>query len=98
LGEESYIKRIFIFIIYSEIVNISTSIEKALAANFKVSELGNILVSYIGFIIKLINFKALYNYYTKFLNIRQVIIAIYKKILIIIVIKDIVSFKINTRG
>jgi hypothetical protein len=98
LGEKSYIEKIFIFIIYSEIVNISTSIGKVLIANFKVLKLGNILVFYIGFIIKLINFKALYNYYTKFLNIRQVIITIYKKILIIIVIKNIVSFKISTRN
>jgi hypothetical protein len=70
LGEESYIERIFIFIIYSEIVNISTSIGKILVVNFKVLEFSNILISYIGFIIKLINFKVLYNYYTKFLNIR----------------------------
>jgi hypothetical protein len=70
LGKESYIKRIFIFIICLEIVSISTSIGKALVVNFKVLELGNILVSYIGFIIKLINFKALYNYYAKFLSIR----------------------------
>jgi hypothetical protein len=70
LGEKDYIKRIFIFIIYSEIISISTSIGKILAANFKVLELNNILVFYIGFIIKLINFKALYNYYIKFLNIR----------------------------
>jgi hypothetical protein len=97
LRKKSYIERIFIFIIYSEIVSISTSIGKILAASFKVLELSNILVSYIGFIIKLINFKALYNYYTKFLNIRQIIITIYKKVLIIIVIKDIVSFKISTR-
>jgi hypothetical protein len=70
LGKESYIKRIFIFIIYSEIVSISTNIGKILVINFKALELGNILISYIGFIIKLINFKALYNYYTKFLNIK----------------------------
>jgi hypothetical protein len=98
LGKKSYIKRIFIFIIYLEIVNISTSIGKVLVANFKVLELSNILISYIGFIIKLINFKALYNYYTKFLSIRQVIIIIYKKVFIIIVTKDIISFKISTRG
>jgi len=83
--------------IYLEIVSASTSIGKALAANFKALELSNILVSYIGFIIKIINSKALYNYYTKFLSIRQVIIAVYKKVLIIIVAKDIVSFKISTR-
>jgi hypothetical protein len=53
-----------------EIVNISTNIGKVLVVNFKVLEFNNILVSYIGFIIKLINFKALYNYYIKFLNIR----------------------------
>jgi hypothetical protein len=98
LREESYIERIFIFIIYSEIVSTSTSIGKVLAANFKVLELNNILVSYIGFIIKLINSKALYNCYIKFLNIRQIIITVYKEVLIIIVIKNIVSFKINTRG
>jgi hypothetical protein len=98
LGKKSYIKRIFIFIIYSEIVNISTSIGKVLVANFKVLELSNILVSYIGFIIKLINSKALYNYYIKFLSIRQVIITVYKKVLIIIVIKNIISFKISTRN
>ena len=63
-------KKIFIFIIYSEIVSINTSIGKILVVNFKVLELNNILVSYIGFIIKLINFKALYNYYIKFLSIR----------------------------
>jgi hypothetical protein len=97
LRKESYIKKIFIFIIYSEIVSASTSIGKALVINFKVLELSNILVSYIGFIIKLINFKALYNYYTKFLSIRQVIITIYKEVLIIIVTKNIVSFKISTR-
>jgi hypothetical protein len=70
LREESYIEIIFIFIIYLEIISISTSIEKVLIINFKVLKLNNILVSYIGFIIKLINFKALYNYYIKFLNIR----------------------------
>ena len=70
MEKKSYIERIFIFIIYSEIISISTSIGKILVINFKVLELSNILVSYIGFIIKLINFKALYNYYTKFLNIR----------------------------
>jgi hypothetical protein len=91
-------KRIFIFIIYSEIVNISTSIGKALAANFKVLEFSNILVSYIGFIIKSINSKALYNYHAKFLSIRQVIITIYKEILIIIVAKNIIGFEISTRG
>ena len=98
MGEKSYIKRIFIFIICLEIVSISTSIGKVLVVNFKVLELSNILVSYIGFIIKIINSKALYNYYTKFLSIRQIIITIYKKVLIIIVIKNIVSFKINTRS
>jgi hypothetical protein len=98
LGKESYIERIFIFVIYLKIISISTSIRKALVANFKILELSNILVSYIGFIIKLINSKALYNYYTKFLSIRQVIITIYKEVLIIIVIKNIVSFKISIRG
>jgi hypothetical protein len=98
LGEKSYIEKTFIFIIYSEIVSIRTSIGKVLVVNFKVLELSNILVSYIGFIIKLINSKALYNYYTKFLNIRQVIITIYKEVFIIIVIKNIISFKISTRG
>ena len=97
MRKKSYIKRIFIFIIYLEIISISTRIEKVLVINFKVLELNNILVSYIGFIIKLINSKALYNYYIKFLNIRQVIITIYKEILIIIVIKNIVSFKISIR-
>jgi hypothetical protein len=63
-------KRIFIFIIYSEIVSINTNIRKILVANFKVLKLSNILVFYIGFIIKLINSKALYNYYTKFLSIK----------------------------
>jgi hypothetical protein len=63
-------KRIFIFIIYLEIVSISTSIGKVLVVNFKVLEFSNILVSYISFIIKLINSKALYNYYIKFLSIR----------------------------
>ena len=51
-------------------VSINTSIEKILIINFKILEFSNILVSYIGFIIKLINSKALYNYYIKFLNIR----------------------------
>ena len=69
MKKESYIERIFIFIIYSEIVNISTSIGKILVINFKVLELNNILVSYTSFIIKVINSKALYNYYTKFLSI-----------------------------
>ena len=81
-----------------EIVSASTSIGKALVINFKVLEFSNILVSYIGFIIKLINSKALYNYYTKFLSIKQVIITIYKEVLIIIIIKNIVSFEINTRN
>jgi hypothetical protein len=98
LRKENYIKRIFIFIIYLEIINISTSIGKVLVINFKVLELSNILISYIGFIIKLINSKALYNYYTKFLSIRQVIIIIYKEVLIIIVIKNIVEFEISTRS
>jgi hypothetical protein len=63
-------EKIFIFIIYSKIISISTSIGKILVANFKVLELNNILISYISFIIKLINFKVLYNYYIKFLSIK----------------------------
>ena len=98
MGKESYIEKTFIFIICLETVSASTSIGKVLAANFKVLELSNILVSYVGFIIKIINSKALYNYYAKFLSIRQVIITVYKGILIIIVAKDMVSFKISTRG
>jgi hypothetical protein len=42
-----------------------------LAVNIKVLEFTSILVSYIGFIIKAINSKALYNYYTKFLSINK---------------------------
>jgi hypothetical protein len=70
LEKKSYIKKILIFIIYLKIISINTSIGKILVINFKVLKLKNILISYISFIIKLINSKALYNYYIKFLNIR----------------------------
>jgi hypothetical protein len=62
-------KRIFIFIIYLEVIYISNSIGNTLVVNLKVLEFVSVLVSYIGFIIKVINSKALYNYYTKFLGI-----------------------------
>jgi hypothetical protein len=69
LGEESYIERTLIFIIYLKAVYISNYIRDTLAVNIKAPEFASVLVSYISFIIKAINSKALYNYYTKFLSI-----------------------------
>jgi hypothetical protein len=63
-------ERIFIFIIYSKVIYISSYIGDILVANIKALEFTSILVSYIGFIIEIINSKALYNYYTKFLSIK----------------------------
>jgi hypothetical protein len=70
LGEESYIERIFIFIIYLKVIYISSYIGDILVVNIKALEFTSVLVSYIGFIIEVINSKALYNYYTKFLSIK----------------------------
>jgi hypothetical protein len=63
-------KRIFIFIVYLKVIYISSYIRDILVVNIKVLEFTSILVSYISFIIKAINSKALYNYYTKFLSIK----------------------------
>jgi len=63
-------KGIFIFIIYSKAIYISSYIGNPLLVNLKAPEFINILVSYIGFIIEAINSKALYNRYTKFLSIK----------------------------
>ena len=54
---------------YSKVIYIGDYIGDLLVANIKVLEFISILVSYISFIIKVINSKALYNYYTKFLSI-----------------------------
>ena len=62
-------KRILIFVIYSKVIYVSSYIRDLLVVNIKVLEFISILVSYISFIIKVINPKALYNYYTKFLSI-----------------------------
>jgi len=48
----------------------SSYIRDILVVNIKVLEFTSILVSYISFIIEVINSKALYNYYTKFLSIK----------------------------
>jgi hypothetical protein len=63
-------ERIFIFIVYLKAIYASSYIGDILAANIKAPEFTNVLVSYIGFIIKAINSKALYNRYTKFLSIK----------------------------
>jgi len=63
-------KGIFIFIVYSKVIYISSYIGNLLLVNFKVLEFISILVSYIGFIIEAINSKALYNRYIKFLSIK----------------------------
>jgi len=61
---------IFIFIVYSKVIYVSSYIGNLLLVNLKAPEFISILVSYIGFIIKAINSKALYNRYTKFLSIK----------------------------
>ena len=63
-------KRILIFIVYLKVIYISSYIGDTLVVNIKVLEFTSILVSYISFIIKVINSKVLYNYYTKFLSIK----------------------------
>jgi len=63
-------KGIFIFIVYLKVIYISSYIGNPLLVNLKVPEFISILVSHIGFIIKAINSKALYNYYIKFLSIK----------------------------
>jgi hypothetical protein len=63
-------ERIFIFIVYLKVIYVSSYIGDILVVNIKVPEFASILVSYIGFIIKAINSKALYNRYTKFLSIK----------------------------
>ena len=69
LGEGDYIERILIFIICLEVIYVSSYIGNTLAVNIKVLEFVSVLVSYISFIIKAINSKALYDRYTKFLSI-----------------------------
>jgi hypothetical protein len=54
---------------YLEVIYIYSSIRDTLAVDLKVSGFISVLVSYIGFIIKVIDPKALYNRYTKFLSI-----------------------------
>lgn len=98
LGGESRTERTFIFMMRSETVGASTGVGKALAANFKASELGDILASCAGFIIKSINSKALYDCHAEFLSIGQVVIAVCKGVLIVIVAKDMVGFEMSTRG
>jgi hypothetical protein len=63
-------ERIFIFIVYSKVICVSSYIGDTLAVNIKAPEFASVLVSYIGFIIEAINSKALYNRYTKFLSIK----------------------------
>jgi hypothetical protein len=55
--------------IYSKVICVSGYIRDLLVVNIKVLEFVSVLVSYISFIIKAINSKALYDYYTKFLSI-----------------------------
>jgi hypothetical protein len=55
---------------YLEVIYVSSYIGNILAVNIKVPEFISILVSYISFIIEAINSKALYDYYTEFLNIK----------------------------
>jgi hypothetical protein len=69
LGEESYIERIFIFIVYLKAICISSCVGDTLAANIKVPEFASVLASCTGFIIEVINSKALYDRYTEFLSI-----------------------------
>jgi hypothetical protein len=52
-----------------KVICVSSYIGDTLAVNIKAPEFASVLVSHIGFIIKAINSKALYNRYTKFLSI-----------------------------
>jgi len=61
---------IFIFIVYLKAICVSSYIGNPLLVNLKAPEFISVLVSRIGFIIKVINSKALYNRYTKFLSIK----------------------------
>jgi hypothetical protein len=61
--------------IYSKVICVSGYIRDLLAVNIKVLEFVSVLVSCIGFIIEVINSKALYDYYTKFLSIIQAMIT-----------------------
>jgi hypothetical protein len=54
---------------YSKVIYISSYIGDLLVVNIKVPEFISVLVSYISFIIKVINSKALYDRYIKFLSI-----------------------------
>ena len=67
--EGDYTERILIFIIYSKVIYVSSYIGDLLVVNIKAPEFISVLVSYIGFIIEVINSKALYDRYTKFLSI-----------------------------
>jgi hypothetical protein len=55
--------------IYLKVIYVSSYIRDLLTVNIKVLEFISILVSYISFIIEVINSKALYDRYTKFLSI-----------------------------
>jgi hypothetical protein len=55
--------------ICSKVIYVSGYIGDLLAANIKAPEFISVLVSYISFIIKAINSKALYDRYIKFLSI-----------------------------
>jgi hypothetical protein len=63
-------ERIFIFIVYLKAICVSSYIGDILAVNIKAPEFTSILAFYISFIIKVINSKALYNRYIKFLSIK----------------------------
>jgi hypothetical protein len=52
-----------------KVICVSGYIGDLLAVNIKAPEFISVLVSYISFIIKVINSKALYDRYTKFLSI-----------------------------
>jgi len=60
---------IFIFMVCSKAICVSSYIGNPLLVNLKVLEFVSVLVSRISFIIEAINSKALYDYYTKFLSI-----------------------------
>jgi len=66
---ELYRKNIYFYSIFKGNLY-SNYIRNTLLVNLKALEFISVLVSYISFIIKIINSKALYNYYTKFLSIK----------------------------
>ena len=68
-------KGIFIFIVYSKAIYVSSYIGNPLLVNLKAPEFISVLVSRIGFIIEAINSKALYDRHAEFLSIVQAMIT-----------------------